>query len=665
MADEEPKVDLEKFKPQAGAQLLAGIGWKLTSSLEAHTIAQLGHGVDPMGVPVSGLRLMSPHPVIYIGEATLGGIIRRRDLFTVIHPDPEVVAQTEAWLWPLLPVLTAAAVRGFSYGAVAVVLDWERGTLRYMAKDEDTDEEPEYREAEGFTHYSRAVEVHPDACQVVFDKDGAISGVSVGGKTYNRDRVALFIWNPEFGEVVGQGARRRAWRDYCESLIVRLLRNKYLERSVDSPTVAWAPAGKVNVGGVDWEIPDYVNYLLQTLRGAGTVVFPSARENNGQGERKYGVEKLDSPDRRAIWQEALDRADSNMMLAFLVPPSTAGVEEQAGGGAARASVGMLKDHVQNLAEWVAQELERLANTVHRANYAASESPPISIGVQDVGLAAAQRMALSVLQLINANPAGEVARLSDVAMLLDKLGVPLRDDPLDAEDVLEEGARATGRPLDRTSEREQRREDATTDEGAEDTGGADEEREAREASANARAAQIALAQIRAAEINLEAVRVQSAALDRAHMASSAAISDAGSVLARAVVESSEAQVAAVEGAAERLAKRVADGAAVIKALSDRQPAMHEESLGVAREAASAALSGSEAVARVCSESSAATVAALESVASALRSAPPIVVQPAPVVIQPTPAPAPSHPPQRSVEFVRDIATGKITGARVKE
>lgn len=479
MADAEPKLDLEKFKPTAGAQLLASLGSRVTATLELHTIAQLGHGADPAGIPVSALRLMSSHPAVYLAEATIGGIVKRRDLFTVVHPDPEVVAQTEAWLWPLLPKLAAAAVRGFSYGAVAVVLDWERGTLRYVAKDEDTDEEPELRAVDGFTFYSRAVEVHPDVCEVVFDKDGAVAGVSVGAKTYNRDRVALFVWDPEFGEVVGQGARRRAWADYCESLIVRLLRNKYLERSVDSPTVAFAPAGKVNVGGVDWEIPDYVNYLLQTLRGAGTIVFPSARENNGQGERKYSVEKLDSPDRRAIWSEALDRADSNVMLAFLVPPSTAGVEEQGGGGAARASVGMLKDHVQNLAEWVALELERLANTVHRANYSADESPAISIGVQDVGLAAAQRMALSVLQLVNANPAGEVARLSDVAMLLDKLGVPLRDDPLDVEDVLEEGARATGRPLDRTSEREQRRENATTDEGAEDTGGADEDRDARD------------------------------------------------------------------------------------------------------------------------------------------------------------------------------------------
>lgn len=471
-------VELKKFRRHRAGVPAVATGARLTAAIQAHVFAQLGYGLDPAAVPVEGLRAMfRTCPAAYLAAQTICGIVRRPDMFSVRHPDPQLAVETEAWLWPILPRLLAGAARGFVYGNTVCVLDWTRRTLRIEVPTKRGDRTR--RKTVTHTHFGNAFEVHPDATTYNLDEQGEILSVSILGETYSAERVAAWIWDPEFGEIVGQAAARRAWLPYCAWLIVRLLRDKYLERSVDSPRLAFTPEGKIDVDGREVTIPDYVVDLLLELSGSGAAALPSVTD--AQGKEKYRVQTLDLPDRSNVWAEAIDRCEAEILKAFLCPPGLASLEE-AGGGGARALDGMLREYVENLAEFAAVGLTRLVEIVHRKNHDPDKVSPPWIEATDVGKAAARKVYQDVLHMVNQAARGEIAMRTDVPKLLDKLGIPLREPPVDpfGEDEPPEGAEGStpGRPRDPTGEREERREDSRTDEGEEDTGGDDVERDER-------------------------------------------------------------------------------------------------------------------------------------------------------------------------------------------
>lgn len=487
MPDE--SIDPRPFK-RGGPRVVMAQGGRYTSAFELHALAQLGYGMDPRSVPIEALRIMgSTCPAVYPAERTITGIIRRSDLFSVKHEDPKIVAETEAWLWPLLPRLLGGCARGFSYGTVANVLDWERRTLRTSVRNVKTGK-VRSRTSVDHTHFARAFELHPDYTSFGIDEQGeivtldaaasmsigALGRAGAGSRTYDATRVAPWIWDPEFGEVVGQGARQRAWQPYCTYLIVRLLRDKYLERSVDSPRIVFAPEGKITIDGVETTIPEYAVQLLMDLSGSGAIGFPSATD--AQGKEKYRVQTLDLPDRGSVWAEALDRAAGEVYQAYLVPPPMAGALEDAGGAATKALDGMLREFIEDLALFGAAGLTRLVHIVHAKNYDPAEIDPPDVVATDVGKAAARKIYMEVLRLANSAARGELSMRTDVPALLDKLGIPLREPPLDPFAEKDPSGEEPGRPRKQDGEREERREDSPTQEGEEDTGGDDVEREER-------------------------------------------------------------------------------------------------------------------------------------------------------------------------------------------
>lgn len=479
MPDDKPDIDTSKKFKRAGSSV-TGLRGRFTRQLELHVLAQLGYGLDPRSVPVSVLQLMGATcPAVYLAERTVSGIVRRSDLFSVRHGDPKIIAETEAWLWPRLPRLLGGAARGYGYGTVVCVLDWERKTMRVEVPSADgkTRNKTRNKTLVDHTHFAAAFEVHPDATSFRLDEQGEIAAVDVLGTSYPASRVAPWIWDPEFGEVLGQGARQRAWRAYCQYLIVSLLRDKYLERSVDAPRIAYTPSGKV--GGSEVEIPDHVLQLLLDLQGSGGIALPSVRDSHG--ERKYDVQAFNLPDRARVWDDALDRAEAEVFKAYLVPPGMAGAVD--GEGATKALEGMLREFIEDLAGFAAQGLTRLVHLVHAANYDPEKVAPPDVIATDVGKVAARKTYLEVLRLANSAAGGEISARADLPKLLDLLGIPVREKPEEEEDEDvagddEKSGEEPGRPRDPFGDREQRREDATTSEGEDDTGGDDVEREER-------------------------------------------------------------------------------------------------------------------------------------------------------------------------------------------
>ncbi len=432
---------------------------QFSSALEHWVHDQIRQATNPDAVPLRALQSMGSHPVVYLAEQTITGLIRRPNLYFVSHPDKRVVKETEEWLWPLLPGILSVAARSFAYGSVPVIFNWGTEDLRVQVP-RDTEPGIRNRTLKGHVHYTSAHEVWPGAVEVDVEND-VLQAVRFEGRRYRADRAHVFRWDPEFGSWAGQGARRRAWRDYCKSLIVSLLQSRYLERSVDSPRIAWAPPGTQTVDGE--EVPNirHVNQLLMALRGSGAVTFPSTRD--ASGNKRYELDVLDLPDRKDVWHQALNRYDGGILKAYLVPPSLAGIEDLAAAGA-RILDGMLREFIQDLATFAATNLTELVGIVHAMNHDPAKVPAPDILAYEVP-AAVRKLYLEVLRLIGAAGREEApADWVDVPALLDQLGVPLRTTPVERRDS--PGA-PPGRPPDLASGREERREDTRTDEEGQD------------------------------------------------------------------------------------------------------------------------------------------------------------------------------------------------------
>ena len=447
---EEREPDLTPFVRASEGN--TGLTRQFTAALEHWVHDQLRQATHPDAVPLRALQAMGSHPVVYLAEQTITGLIRRPNLYYVSHPDKRVVKETEEWLWPLLPAVLSVAARAFAYGSVPVIFNWGVEDLRVQIP-RDAEPGVRNRTLKEHVHHVSAHEVWPGAVEVEVEND-ALQAVRFEGRRYGADRAHVFRWDPEFGSWAGQSARRRAWRDYCKSLVVSLLQSRYLERSVDSPRVAWAPPGTQTVDGE--EVPNirHVNQLLMALRGSGAVTFPSTRD--AAGNKRYELDILDLPDRKDVWHQALNRYDGGILKAYLVPPSLAGIEDLAAAGA-RILDGMLREFIQDLAVFAANNLTELVAIVHAKNHDPAKVPAPEIMAYEVP-AAVRKLYLEVLRLLGAAQSGEApADWVDVPALLDQLGVPLRAAPASDNRDARPIQGLPGRPPDMTGDREERRE----------------------------------------------------------------------------------------------------------------------------------------------------------------------------------------------------------------
>ena len=118
------KPDMSGFKTQA-----LGIGGSTLSSLGQTVSRQIGPAHVPAHAPWDHIEAMGLDPVIYLGESAATAPVRDPRLYYCSHADPKVKAETEQWLYPLLPDLTTACARSYAWGSVPFVLDWDFGDL--------------------------------------------------------------------------------------------------------------------------------------------------------------------------------------------------------------------------------------------------------------------------------------------------------------------------------------------------------------------------------------------------------------------------------------------------------------------------------------------------------------------------------------------------------
>jgi len=436
--------------------------------------AEVDARVDPLSVSVNVLRRMDRDPIVYLGEWAITALVRKPDLYHVKHPlgDKKIVAETEEWLWPLLPKLLPMIARSFLYGAIPYVFDWGREDLVVLVPGKNG--KPRKRTLQGHYHFVRVHEVFPSKAEAMFDLSDRYLGLrhTETEETYDAGRSRVSIWDEQFGEITGQGARRRALAPTIKGEIFELLKARYTERTVHTPLVLFAPDEDIPAAEGEDDIPvgDFVAEQLKELRGGGVLHLPGKRDANGN--RLFEVEPLELPERSEVFDRALNRFDAQKLASYLVPPAMTMIEEGIGGGAARVLKDMFATFVGALVAHAANELTAVVELVHGQNHPAKEPAP-EIGANEIP-DKVQKLYLEVLKTVG-DPA-LIGRKVDVDGLLDHLGVPRKTG--EDEDEQTEASRPPGRPLDLTSDREERREDARTDEGADDTGGRGTNREER-------------------------------------------------------------------------------------------------------------------------------------------------------------------------------------------
>lgn len=420
-------------------------------------------------VPNWTLRQMGSHPIVYLGEYSITGLARRPNLFHVATDDEQARAETEAWLWPLLPSLVSQIVRAYVYGSSPIVFDWRVQDLAFEAPTAGGkgNGKPTMRQRtrKGFAQIVASHDLWLDEVHVVSQDGRTFEGLEHGNRRYPVGRSMLAIWDRQFGSWLGESARRRASSAWLKSLVFEVMQARYLERSVDAPRVIYAPDGTIkDAAGNQVSNAAFVRRVFASLRNGGVASLPFDADQNGN--QRYKIELLNLPDRSDVWEHALSRFDAQILTAYLVPPGIAGVQDVLSGGAARVTENLFGAFLEMLLEFVAAELTQIVGWVWEANNKGTPPDILPNRLPD----RVQKLYLEVLKLVGGEKVG--ARV-DVNALLGQLDVAIQATP-DEPATGDAPARPPGRPRDATGDRERRREDSPTPEGREDTGAQREE-----------------------------------------------------------------------------------------------------------------------------------------------------------------------------------------------
>lgn len=459
---------------EANRSFVSEVGGSGLIGIEEYISWYVDHNTRPEHVPLEHLRAMRFHPVVYLAERASTGLARTPDLYHVQAKRDRDRAEVEAWLWPRLPQLLPQIVRAFVFGSVPILFDWSAEDLTFDYKRPLKDEDGKLVGSKTVTSTHRGYELIESTsdvwlCDAKLQTRGRkLAGIEVGGRVYPAPTRAHYaIWDREFGEWRGNGARRRAFRPYLKSEIYERFKARYMERSVDPPRVIKAPGGTTTDStGESKKVGELVAAIFASLYSGGVAMLPSGQD--GSGAPLYEIEVMDLPDRSEVYDRSLNRQDGKILISYLVSPGMTGVSDSLSGGGARLIEDLFGTFVGELLEFVAQELTKIVEVVWEINHSSGVPPEIKPNELPDRV---QKLYLEVLKL--AVQSADLGKRVNVNELINMLNVPLREDAEEADAVKpddeERPGRPPGRPRDAAGEREKRREDAETPEGREDTG----------------------------------------------------------------------------------------------------------------------------------------------------------------------------------------------------
>lgn len=463
---------------------LVGATWS-PGALDASHLVSLGAvaigctpATPPLAVHQAVIDAMGFHPMIYMGESMVTWPSNDAEIY-YLRGDDRLCAEAEAWLRRLLtrqraPLLPSIA-RAFATGHSPIVLDFEPETLVFKIGGRNNNRP-------GHVHYVRSSELWLGDVQLR-TKGRQLLGVLHGGEEFpgedvddpGRRRAFAAVWDPKPGAAVedfwrGQGSRFRAYKDWIEEGAARLWEIRALERGVDLPRVGYAPSGKLSIGGREVSAIRLLKEQITALRSGSTIVLPNTLL--ADNTPAFKVQVLEQTMQHQLVAYAIDSRSARMMRASLNPTNLDKATEE-----------QFMDTAQKVCDFVAATLTRIVNAVVELHHGKGHF--VQVLANDIPKRRL-RVALEVFRAVVSHtqhlPDGktvQIGELVDGPEILKQIGIMGR--PLDEaahKQVAPPPAGPPGRPIDTTSSREERRDDARTVEGEEDTGGEDVEREER-------------------------------------------------------------------------------------------------------------------------------------------------------------------------------------------
>lgn len=429
----------------------------------------------PDRVSFEVMEVMGYDPAIYMPELALTGPSRDPELYYVRHGNPRVIAETEAWLWRLLPDLLPAITRAFFFGRAPLVFDWESADL-LLEVDRGQGSVRNERFA-NHVHYGFLHDMSPAEGLPRTDNDRIVSIETADGSRYGGEdleslgqiRGYLAVWDRQFKRVHGQASRRRAYEPWFSANHGRLWRARYQERSVDPLRVGYAPEGKITLAnGRQVDAIKLLRTMLVAARNGSSLALPATLLGDGS-TRAWEVDVVATPERDKVFQQAADHHDARMMLACLWPKD------------GDVDTSLYEAFIQQIADFCAKEVQKIVATVHWLNHGVNSTPP-QILANDIPKAKKR-----ILKEVLSNVSGAVHHLKDGRTytlgelvhpeILEQLGVRARTVEEAAHFGDSEGGTGQpGRNRELDSDREVRRDNARTEEGENDTGGEREDGE---------------------------------------------------------------------------------------------------------------------------------------------------------------------------------------------
>lgn len=441
-------------------------------TLASASLGYVNEQTKPWEVPWTLIHAMGFDPWIYLGERLFAAPLQDPGLYFVAHPDPAVVAETEAWLARALPGILRAITSAFAYGPAPYVLDWQVADLAIKVKGSSGQERN--RNLPGHVHFGE--HVHDLApweveLEVLGDR---LQAIRYGRTVYRSDRAFCPVWDQRFGDWRGNGSRRRAWRAYFRGELTAAREDAWEERGVDPPRIGYAPKGTLTIDGEEVPATTLLTDAIMALKGGDAAVLPGDLDPE-RGERLWSIQAMQLPDVSSVWSAKLDRTAAEKLLASLVPPSSAGVGD-ASFSAARIPNEMFVELIESAASWVAEQVEQVTDQVYRVNLASRHkgADPPEINAREIPKAKVKRLMdviRTVATVARSLPDGREVTLAELVdeSILDEAGIPRRPTEDAARDPRKPEPGTPGRPREPLGARDERRDNAREPEGEDAVG----------------------------------------------------------------------------------------------------------------------------------------------------------------------------------------------------
>ncbi len=458
---------------------MGGLNAAQVVMLAGAAMGRFGEQTRPQDVPWYVLDCMEYDPWIYLGENAFAAPLRDPTLYYVHHADPAIKAEAEVVMATIAARTLRVGTRAIALGCSPWVYDWVAEDLQVVVQKQDA--APRNKNLAGHQHYDRVIhDMHPGEVELEVRGDRLIA-LRYGRERYLSDRAFCAVWDQKFGGWEGRGSRRRAYRAYFRGDWRELWQDRWLERSVDPPRIGRAPNGMLEINGEQVRASDVMASALMALKGGGTAIFPPNVDKDTKVPL-WTVEPMQLPDVSDVWHKSINQTSSEKLIASMVPPSTAGVSDTTFAGA-KVPYDMFVELLESAAEWVASDvLQPVLTAVHRVNHGDKIRPP-EVRALEVPRLKVKRLS-EIFKMVATVPrrVGDkevtLAELLDES-ILDEIGLERRPTADAARDPRAPvGGGPVGRPKDELGEREQRREDSPNDEGQEDTGGENTDRNER-------------------------------------------------------------------------------------------------------------------------------------------------------------------------------------------